>query len=83
MLVSLMLTYPFHQHFFLQRTATKACVRMAKGEVLGDIGFKLSVSMAEIHVPRMWVEELADDPDDCVSFDYWKCLIESPEVIRN
>jgi len=41
---------------------------MAKGEELGDTGFKLSVTMAEIHVPRMWVEELPDDANDCVSF---------------
>ena len=39
---------------------------MAKNEVLGGTGFKLSVTMAEIHVPRMWVEELPDDANDCV-----------------
>jgi poly [ADP-ribose] polymerase len=31
-------------------------VQLAKNESLGD-GFILQVELAEIHVPRMWVEE--------------------------
>jgi len=41
----------------IQKTATKAVVEMCEGgDGLGD-GFQLLVGLAEIHVPRMWVEE--------------------------
>ena len=44
-------------HFYPQKTATKAVVEMCEGDDgLGD-GFQLLVGLAEIHVPRMWVEE--------------------------
>ncbi|CAG2240013.1 PARP2_3_4 [Mytilus edulis] len=38
-----------------QTTATKAVVELPKNSQLDD-GFQLLVTMAEIHVPRMWVE---------------------------
>ena len=42
---------------FAQKTDTKAVVEMCEGnEGLGD-GFHLLIGLAEIHVPRMWVEE--------------------------
>ena len=43
-----------------KQTATKAVVETSKNQTLGD-GFLLFVSLAEIHVPRMWVETLPDD----------------------
>ena len=46
----------------LQKTATKAVVQMEKNQKL-DSGFQLQIGLAEIHVPRMWVEEDPDCPD--------------------
>ena len=44
-------------NLLLQKTATKAVIEMCEGdEGLGD-GFQLLIGLAEIHVPRMWVEE--------------------------
>jgi len=31
-----------------------------------DEGFQLLISLAEIHVPRMWVEQLPDNPESRV-----------------
>ena len=56
--------------YLLQKTATKACVRMAKGETWSENGFKLFVSMAEIHVPRLWVEEHPDNSEQRVSISF-------------
>ena len=42
--------------FLVQRTATTAVVELCPGSILGD-GFQLLIGLAEIHVPRMWVEE--------------------------
>lgn len=39
-------------------------VELPKGSLLGD-GFQLLIGLAEIHVPRMWVEE--DDKGHNVS----------------
>eukprot|EP00105_Crassostrea_gigas_P013451 XP_011429775.2 PREDICTED: poly [ADP-ribose] polymerase 4-like [Crassostrea gigas] len=38
-----------------KRTATKAVVQMKDNQMLED-GFQLLIGLAEIHVPRMWVE---------------------------
>ena len=43
-----------HSHF--QKTATMATVELCPGSSLGA-GFQLHIALAEIHVPRMWVEE--------------------------
>lgn len=49
--------YKFTTNILLQKTATKAVIEMCEGdEGLGD-GFQLLIGLAEIHVPRMWVEE--------------------------
>ena len=53
--------YIFHRitrnSLLLQQTASKAVVEMCEGYGgLGD-GFQLLIGLAEIHVPRMWVEE--------------------------
>ena len=50
-------------HSFVQRTATTAVVELCPGSILGD-GFQLLIGLAEIHVPRMWVEE--DEKEHCV-----------------
>ena len=52
--------------FFVQRTATKAVVLLERGQPLGD-GFQLLIGLAEIHVPRMWVERHVSKPDSQVS----------------
>lgn len=43
-----------------------------------DEGFQLLISLAEIHVPRMWVEQLPDNPESrvcwlhcCISCFLW------------
>ena len=41
----------------VKRAATKAVVETLKNQTIGD-GFMLLVSLAQIHVPRMWVEKL-------------------------
>ena len=44
-------------NLLLQKTANKAVIEMCEGdEGIGD-GFQLLIGLAEIHVPRMWVEE--------------------------
>ena len=39
---------------------------MKRGQPLGD-GFQLLIGLAEIHVPRMWVERHVSKPDSQVS----------------
>jgi len=51
---------------FIQRTATKAVVSLEHGQSLED-GFQLLIGLAEIHVPRMWVERHISKPDSQVS----------------
>ena len=45
-----------NDYSLVQRTATTAVVELCPGSILGD-GFQLLIGLAEIHVPRMWVEE--------------------------
>ena len=40
----------------LQKTDTMAVVELPKNAVLGD-EFRLHIGLAEVHVPRMWVEQ--------------------------
>ena len=46
-----------------------ATVELCPGSTLGE-GFQLLVGLAEIHVPRMWVEE--DDKGHHVSEELWQ-----------
>ncbi|XP_032219397.2 protein mono-ADP-ribosyltransferase PARP4 isoform X2 [Nematostella vectensis] len=46
----------------VKRTSTKAVVEMAPGGTLGS-GFQLQIQLAEIHVPRMWVERHDTEAD--------------------
>ena len=48
----------------MKKTATMATVELCEGSGLGA-GFQLMIGLAEIHVPRMWVEE--DDKGHHVS----------------
>eukprot|EP00066_Takifugu_rubripes_P029339 XP_011618605.1 PREDICTED: poly [ADP-ribose] polymerase 4 [Takifugu rubripes] len=41
----------------VKRTDCKAVVSVLPGQVLGPEGFQLSVRLAEVHLPRMWVEK--------------------------
>ncbi|PAA68613.1 hypothetical protein BOX15_Mlig032305g1, partial [Macrostomum lignano] len=52
---------PTHQ-IQVKRTETCSVVRLAPGQqqTLGELGFRLEVSLAEINAPRLWVER----PDD-------------------
>ena len=49
---------PSHKIRF-KKTAAKAVVEMEKNQSVGD-GFQLLVGLAEIHMPRMWVERQND-----------------------
>ncbi|XP_078030780.1 protein mono-ADP-ribosyltransferase PARP4 isoform X2 [Epinephelus lanceolatus] len=45
----------------MKRTDCKAVVSVLPGQVLGQEGFQLSVTMSEVHLPRMWVEKSHDE----------------------
>ncbi|KAL5009559.1 hypothetical protein ScPMuIL_011864 [Solemya velum] len=50
----------------IKKTLTKAMVRLATDQGLSS-GFQLQISVAEIHVPRMWVEKLPEsDSQACM-----------------
>ncbi|CAH1800048.1 unnamed protein product [Owenia fusiformis] len=50
----------------MKQTADKAVVELQKNQQLGE-GFTLLIGLAEIHVPRMWVEEHPDkDSQACM-----------------
>lgn len=51
---------------YIQKTATKAVVKVAMNQSIGDAGFQLLVLLAELHVPRMWVEQHPDHKDSRV-----------------
>ncbi|XP_070569266.1 protein mono-ADP-ribosyltransferase PARP4-like [Ptychodera flava] len=46
----------------IKRTASKAVIELEKNSTMGD-GFQLLIGLAEIHVPRMWVEKHPDKTD--------------------
>ena len=47
----------------VKKTDTKAVIGLQPDVGLGE-GFQLLISLAEVHVPRMWVEQSPDDPED-------------------
>jgi len=50
-----------------QRTDCKAVVSVLPGELMGRDGFELSITLSEVHLPRMWVEQHPDkDSQVCV-----------------
>ncbi|KAM8854716.1 protein mono-ADP-ribosyltransferase PARP4 isoform 2-T2 [Spinachia spinachia] len=44
----------------VKRTDCKAVVSVLPGEVIGVDGFQLSITLSEVHLPRMWVEKHPD-----------------------
>lgn len=57
------ITCPTHD-VVTKKTATKACVKLAKSTSLGKKNFSLLIAMAEIHVPRLWIEQDSKDNAD-------------------
>nr|XP_047129288.1 protein mono-ADP-ribosyltransferase PARP4 isoform X3 [Hydra vulgaris] len=51
---------PTHGNILIKKTATKAVVKM--NDPLGT-SFQLLIALAEIHVPRMWVQKSPQDSD--------------------
>lgn len=49
-----------------QRTQTKATIEMLENQSITD-GFQLLIGLAEIHVPRMWVERKEGNKEHQVS----------------
>ncbi|XP_025097286.1 poly [ADP-ribose] polymerase 4-like [Pomacea canaliculata] len=50
-------------HFVrMKKTATKAVIELKPGQDIQE-GFQILIGLAEIHVPRMWVERHPDQPD--------------------
>ncbi|XP_038577180.1 protein mono-ADP-ribosyltransferase PARP4 isoform X5 [Micropterus salmoides] len=55
----------------MKRTDCKAVVSVLPGEVMGPEGFQLSVTLSEVHLPRMWVEKHPDkDSQACMLVFY-------------
>ncbi|XP_072253698.1 protein mono-ADP-ribosyltransferase PARP4 [Leuresthes tenuis] len=44
----------------MKRTDCKAVVSVLPGQVMDSDGFQLSVTLSEVHLPRMWVEKHPD-----------------------
>lgn len=57
-----------------QQTASKAYVEMVDNQNFGA-GFQLLIGLAEIHVPRMWVERHSENKEHQVSMLIEVCLI--------
>lgn len=53
---------PLILYAFCQKTATKAVIELKPGQDIQE-GFQILIGLAEIHVPRMWVERHPDQPD--------------------
>ncbi|XP_055361012.1 protein mono-ADP-ribosyltransferase PARP4 isoform X2 [Betta splendens] len=61
------LTHKVH----VKRTDCKAVLSVLPGEVMGPEGFQLSVTLSEVHLPRMWVEKHPDkDSQACMLVFY-------------
>ncbi|XP_047457616.1 protein mono-ADP-ribosyltransferase PARP4 isoform X5 [Mugil cephalus] len=55
----------------MKRTDCKAVVSVLPGEVLGPDGFQLNITLSEVHLPRMWVENHPDkDSQACMLVFY-------------
>ncbi|TKS67666.1 Poly [ADP-ribose] polymerase 4 [Collichthys lucidus] len=55
----------------IKRTDYKAVVSVLPGKVLGPEGFQLHITLAKIHLPRMWVEKHPDkDSQACMLVFY-------------
>ncbi|KAK2557988.1 Protein mono-ADP-ribosyltransferase PARP4 [Acropora cervicornis] len=67
----------------IKRSATKAVVVVEPGQSMEN-GFQLLIGLAEIHVPRMWVERHTTKPDSqaCMLAFYPEFESESPQVVE-
>ncbi|KAE8299772.1 Poly [ADP-ribose] polymerase 4 [Larimichthys crocea] len=55
----------------IKRTDCKAVVSVLPGKVMGPEGFQLHITLAKIHLPRMWVEKHPDkDSQACMLVFY-------------
>ncbi|XP_038132152.1 protein mono-ADP-ribosyltransferase PARP4 isoform X3 [Cyprinodon tularosa] len=55
----------------IKRTQCQAVVSVMPGQLMGPDGFQLSVSLSEVHLPRMWVEKHPDkDSQACMLVFY-------------
>nr|XP_057937742.1 protein mono-ADP-ribosyltransferase PARP4 isoform X2 [Doryrhamphus excisus] len=55
----------------MKRTDCKAVVSVLPGQVMGPDGFQLSLTLSEVHLPRMWVEKHPDkDSQACMLVFY-------------
>uniref|UniRef100_A0A7N6BL54 Poly [ADP-ribose] polymerase n=1 Tax=Anabas testudineus TaxID=64144 RepID=A0A7N6BL54_ANATE len=54
-----------------KRTDCKAVVSVLPGQVMGSEGFQLSITLSDVHLPRMWVEKHPDkDSQACMLVFY-------------
>lgn len=59
----------------LQRTDCKAVVSVLPEQAMGPEGFQLSITLSDVHLPRMWVEKHPDkDSQVCLSAFNFLCL---------
>ncbi|XP_067050666.1 protein mono-ADP-ribosyltransferase PARP4-like isoform X2 [Acropora muricata] len=67
----------------IKRSATKAVIVVEPGQSMEN-GFQLLIGLAEIHVPRMWVERHTNKPDSqaCMLAFYPEFESESPQVVE-
>ena len=63
-----------HNAYIDQKTATMATVELCSGSSLGT-GFQLYIGLAEIHVPRMWVEESTSGPNVGIFPVHWSVVL--------
>uniref|UniRef100_G3P0Z8 Poly [ADP-ribose] polymerase n=1 Tax=Gasterosteus aculeatus TaxID=69293 RepID=G3P0Z8_GASAC len=62
----------------IKRTDCKAVVSVLPGELMGVDGFQLSITLSEVHLPRMWVEKHPDkDSQACMLVFYPDFEVES------
>ncbi|XP_054643397.1 protein mono-ADP-ribosyltransferase PARP4-like isoform X4 [Dunckerocampus dactyliophorus] len=55
----------------MKRTDCRAVVSVLPGQVMGPDGFQLSITLSEVHLPRMWVEKHPDkDSQACMLVFY-------------
>ncbi|XP_055887848.1 protein mono-ADP-ribosyltransferase PARP4-like isoform X2 [Biomphalaria glabrata] len=54
----------------IKQTSTKAYVEMSRRQNFGS-GFQLLIGLAEIHVPRMWVERLPESQDQACMLTFF------------
>ncbi|XP_041857533.1 protein mono-ADP-ribosyltransferase PARP4-like isoform X2 [Melanotaenia boesemani] len=55
----------------MKRTDCKAVISVLPGQVMGSDGFQLSITLSEVHLPRMWVEKHPDkDSQACMLVFY-------------